>query len=118
MAYGRAGGSEETEAGGDSITLFTDASETTPQTAKPATAVGAGPDMADLDQSLAGLFQKKTNAAFLKECTAGFYPAYSVKRRSLDRKRVVSGKSVSVRVNLGGRRNLKKKNKKVTTDKT
>src|SRR3546814_17457342 len=38
--------------------------------------------MADLDQSLAGLFQKKTNAAFLKECTAGFYPAYSVKRRS------------------------------------
>src|SRR3546814_14685966 len=80
MAYGRAGGSEETEAGGDSITLFTDASETTSQTAKPATAVGAGPDMADLDQSLAGLFQKKTNAAFLKECTAGFYPAYSVKR--------------------------------------
>src|SRR3546814_18668859 len=82
MAYVRAGGSEETEAGGDSITLFTDASETTSQTAKPATAVGAGPDMADLDQSLAGLFQKKTNEAFLKECTAGFYPAYSVKRRS------------------------------------
>src|SRR3546814_18921995 len=31
-----------------------------------------------------------------------------------DRKSVVSGKSVSVRVDLGGRRNIKKKNKKCT----
>src|SRR3546814_20700518 len=30
--------------------------------------------------------------------------------RALDRKSVVSGKSVSVRVDLGGRRNIKKKN--------
>lgn len=44
--------------------------------------VGEGPDLADLDQSLANLFQKKTTAAFLKECRAGFYPLFSVKRRS------------------------------------
>ncbi|WP_428246175.1 hypothetical protein [Ferrovibrio sp.] len=43
---------------------------------------GAGPDLADLDQPLLGLFQQKTLAAFLKECRAGFYPAYSIKRHS------------------------------------
>jgi hypothetical protein len=48
----------------------------------PAAVVGAGPDMADLDQSLAGLFHKKTVAAFLKECRAGFYPLFSLRRRS------------------------------------
>src|SRR3546814_16489121 len=35
--------------------------------------------------------------------------------KKLDRKSVVSGKSVSVRVDLGGRRIIKKKNKKATT---
>jgi len=45
-------------------------------------ATGAGPDLADLDQPLGGLFQHKTLAAFLKECRAGFYPAYSIKRHS------------------------------------
>src|SRR3546814_11156812 len=33
-----------------------------------------------------------------------------------DRKSVVSGKSVTVRVDLGGRRNIKKKNKRVKSD--
>lgn len=45
-------------------------------------ATGAGPDLADLDQPLAGLFEHKTLAAFLKECRAGFCPAYSVKRQA------------------------------------
>ncbi len=45
-------------------------------------ATGAGPDLADLDQPLSGLFQHKTMAAFLKECRAGFYPAYSIKRQA------------------------------------
>jgi hypothetical protein len=43
---------------------------------------GAGPDLTDLDQSLDCLFQKKTSAAFLKECQAAFYPNFSTKRRS------------------------------------
>ncbi len=43
---------------------------------------GAGPDLADLDQSLSGLFQRKTVAMFLKECRAGFQPCFSLKRRS------------------------------------
>src|SRR3546814_13793629 len=34
----------------------------------------------------------------------------AIRRESLDRKRVVEGKRVSVRVDLGGRRNLKKQN--------
>jgi hypothetical protein len=82
MAYVRAGGTEEVETSNDSITLFTAPPEGAPPAVKPAAALGPGPDLADLDQSLAGLFQKKTNAAFLKECSAGFYPAYSVRRRS------------------------------------
>lgn len=45
-------------------------------------AVGEGPDMADFDQSLSGLFEKKSIAFFLKECRAGFYPAFSLKRQS------------------------------------
>lgn len=44
--------------------------------------MGAGPDLADLDQSLDCLFQKKTSAAFLKECQAAFYPNFSTKRRN------------------------------------
>jgi len=44
--------------------------------------LGAGPDLADLDQSLDSLFQKKTSAAFLKECQAAFYPNFSTRRRS------------------------------------
>src|SRR3546814_14282621 len=36
----------------------------------------------------------------------------------LDRKRVVEGKSVSVRVDLGGRRIIKKKNRKIRNYKT
>src|SRR3546814_19328106 len=35
---------------------------------------------------------------------------------SIDRKSVVSGKSVSVRVDLGGRRSIKKKNTTIHTD--
>jgi hypothetical protein len=44
--------------------------------------MGAGPDLADLDQSLDMLFQKKTSAAYLKECQASFYPNFSTRRRS------------------------------------
>ena len=44
--------------------------------------MGAGPDLTDLDQSLDCLFQKKTSAAFLKECQAAFYPNFSTRRRS------------------------------------
>lgn len=66
----------------DGITLFgAEHSPTIPETATPP-ATGPGPDLADLDQSLAGLFQRKTVAHFLKECRADFYPAYSFKRRS------------------------------------
>src|SRR3546814_15414661 len=36
----------------------------------------------------------------------------AIRRPALDRKSVVKGKSVSVRVDLGGRRIIKKKNKK------
>lgn len=49
---------------------------------QPAPVMGAGPDLADLDQSLDALFQKKTSAAFLKECQASFYPNYSTRRRA------------------------------------
>lgn len=51
-----------------------------PQRAAPV--MGAGPDLADLDQSLDALFQKKTSAAFLKECQASFYPNFSTRRRA------------------------------------
>lgn len=44
--------------------------------------VGAGPDMADLDQPLTGLFHRKTVPVFLKECRAGFHPTFSLRRRS------------------------------------
>src|SRR3546814_16859236 len=40
----------------------------------------------------------------------------SGEREGVDRKSVVSGKSVSVRVDLGGRRIIKKKTKKISTD--
>lgn len=65
------------------ITFFHQGAEADPE-AQPAIAAvtGAGPDLADLDQSLASLFQKKTIAAFLKECRAGFYPAFSLRRHS------------------------------------
>lgn len=43
---------------------------------------GAGPDLADLDQSLNALFQKKSSASYLKECQAAFYPNFSTRRRS------------------------------------
>jgi hypothetical protein len=49
---------------------------------RPAPVMGAGPDLTDLDQSLTSLFQKKTSAAFLKECQASFYPNFSTKRRA------------------------------------
>jgi len=63
------------------VTLFkpSDANRSVPSAGA---VVGAGPDMADLDQSLSGLFQKKTVAAYLKECHAGFYPSFSLRRRS------------------------------------
>src|SRR3546814_14810425 len=48
-----------------------------------------------------------TSQVALKESTLG--------RVSLDRKSVVLGKSVSVRVDLGGRRIIKKKNKTTTS---
>lgn len=63
------------------VTFFDEAGGPQGEEQTPQAAVGAGPDIADLDQSLAGLFQKKTTAAFLKECRAGFYPAYSLRRR-------------------------------------
>lgn len=49
---------------------------------RPAPVMGAGPDLTDLDQSLTSLFQKKTSAAFLKECQASFYPNFSTRRRA------------------------------------
>jgi hypothetical protein len=65
------------------ITFFHQGAEADPEIhSAPAAVTGAGPDLADLDQSLAGLFQKKSVAAFLKECRAGFYPAFSLRRRS------------------------------------
>lgn len=43
---------------------------------------GSGPDMADLDMSFSGLFQKKPAAAYLKECQASFSPSFSTRRRA------------------------------------
>ncbi len=52
-------------------------------TAAAATPVtGAGPDLADLDQPLGSLFERKSVAMFLKECRAGFFPSFSLRRRS------------------------------------
>lgn len=63
------------------VTMFADGSK--PSSAPSAAAVvGAGPDMADLDQPLTGLFHRKTVAIFLKECQAGFHPTFSLRRRS------------------------------------
>src|SRR3546814_20458359 len=42
-----------------------------------------------------------------------YFIAYSFVRHQIDRKSVVSGKSVSVRVDLGGRRLIKKKISKI-----
>lgn len=69
----------------DSVTFFHQGAEADPDLQQAGPAVtGAGPDLTDLDQSLAGLFQKKTIAAFLKECQAGFYPAFGIKRRTFN----------------------------------
>jgi len=63
------------------VTIFRDGSEVS--AAEAATpVVGAGPDMADLDQPLTGLFHRKTVPVFLKECRAGFHPTFSLRRRS------------------------------------
>lgn len=66
------------------VTLFDDddgaGGDRTPAARGPA--VGEGPDLADFDQSLGNLFEKKSTAFFLKECRAGFYPAFSLKRQS------------------------------------
>ncbi|HEX6957818.1 MAG TPA: hypothetical protein VF194_07520 [Ferrovibrio sp.] len=79
VEYVRAATGPEFEDG--NVTLFGDVGAESTEPAKSA-AVGAGPDLADLDQSLSGLFQKKSVAAFLKECQVGFYPAFSIKRRN------------------------------------
>lgn len=66
----------------DGVTFFHHGAEADPErNATTPRVTGAGPDLADLDQSLAGLFQKKTIAAFLKECQAGFQPSFSLKRQ-------------------------------------
>lgn len=79
--YVRAAGGPSSDDG--NVTFFHQGAEADPEVRPaPAAVVGEGPDLADLDQSLAGLFQKKTVAAFLKECRAGFYPLFSVKRKS------------------------------------
>ena len=54
-----------------------------------AAAVGAGPDMADFDQSLSSLFQKKTSAVYLKECSTSFEPIFDTKRKSFTGFRVM-----------------------------
>lgn len=64
----------------DDLSGETEDTAVTPSRVRPA--MGAGPDLADLDQSLDCLFQKKTSAAFLKECQAAFYPNFSTKRRN------------------------------------
>src|SRR3546814_18122216 len=55
-------------------------------------------------------FMFDTHSLFFIACGIIFLPAPVVGTQ--DRKSVVSGKSVSVRVDLGGRRILKKKNRK------
>lgn len=81
LDYVRAASGPTTEE--DNVTFFHQGAEADPEIRPAAQAVvGEGPDLADLDQSLAGLFQRKTVAAFLKECRAGFHPLFSVKRRS------------------------------------
>lgn len=78
--------SPETGSASGDVLLFGDEplrdgfAEAAPQ--RPAPVMGAGPDLADLDQSLDALFQKKTSAAFLKECQASFYPNFSTRRRA------------------------------------
>lgn len=53
-----------------------------PTASATATNVGPGPDMADFDQSLSALFQKKTPAAYLKECNTCFAPLFDTRRKS------------------------------------
>lgn len=88
LQHVKTGGAETTgaaTASGD-VLLFGDEplqdgfAQTAPQGAAPV--MGAGPDLTDLDQSLTSLFQKKTSAAFLKECQASFYPNFSTRRRA------------------------------------
>src|SRR3546814_16648048 len=52
-----------------------------------------------------------------KSCVCILRNTCNICMRMRDRKSVVKGKSVSVRVDLGGRRILKKKNKKYNKDK-
>lgn len=71
-------------AGGEDVTFFEpvggDDAPPAPPAAPPLT--GAGPDMADLDQSLGNLFQTTSAAAYLKECSACFEPVFDVKRKA------------------------------------
>lgn len=85
---GQSGPAAQVAAAGGDVLLFDDEDDIPGDAEQPAAsprvrpAMGAGPDLADLDQSLDCLFQKKTSAAFLKECQAAFYPNFSTKRRN------------------------------------
>lgn len=67
---------------GDEDDVPGDAGAPAYEPARSSPAMGAGPDLTDLDQSLDCLFQKKTSATYLKECQAAFYPNFSTKRRN------------------------------------
>src|SRR3546814_11794468 len=62
--------------------------------------------------SAKGLFHRANLMSGAAMTVAPADLAAQTAERLLDRKSVVSGKSVSVRVDLGGRRNIKKKHKK------
>src|SRR3546814_16335403 len=85
---------------------------------------GALGDVADADRQhveaiFVGIQASERLAEHLADAVAGVGPEIGVGRDRLvepvDRKSVVEGKSVSVRVDLGGRRIIKKKKQKIVT---
>ncbi|HEX6960001.1 MAG TPA: hypothetical protein VF194_18605 [Ferrovibrio sp.] len=66
---------------GGGIALFENLGADEPPPAA-AAVTGPGPDMADLDQSLAALWQKTSAAQYLKQCSVRFDPVFSTRRKA------------------------------------
>src|SRR3546814_8252944 len=65
----------------DNALLFDEADPSAQEGTGATPLTGIGPDLTDLDQSMASLFQRKSVAAYLKECSTRFYPIFNAKRR-------------------------------------
>src|SRR3546814_7818062 len=65
----------------DNALLFDEADPSAQEGTGATPLTGIGHDLTDLDQSMASLFQRKSVAAHLTECSTRFYPIFNAKRR-------------------------------------